>query len=33
LRHYAEYYTPETARLIEEKFKVDIETFNYRFGE
>ena len=33
LRHYAEYYTPETARLIEVKFKVDIETFNYRFGQ
>jgi Sulfotransferase family len=33
LRHYTEYYTPETARLIEEKFKVDIEAFNYRFGD
>ena len=33
LRHYTEYYTPETTRIVEEKFKVDIETFNYRFGE
>jgi len=33
LRHYTEYYTPETARIIEEKFKLDLETFNYRFGE
>ena len=32
-RHYTEYYTPETQSIIEEKFKVDIETFNYRFGE
>ena len=33
LRHYTDYYTTETQRIIEEKFKVDIETFNYRFGE
>jgi len=32
-RHYTEYYTPETQSIIEEKFKVDIETFNYRFGD
>jgi hypothetical protein len=32
-RHYTEYYTPETQSIIEEKFRVDIETFNYRFGE
>src|SRR5438477_534662 len=32
-RHYTEYYTPETRGIIEQKFKVDIETFNYRFGE
>ena len=32
-RHYTEYYTPETQSIIEEKFKIDIETFNYRFGE
>jgi hypothetical protein len=32
-RHYTEYYTSETQSIIEEKFKVDIETFNYRFGE
>jgi hypothetical protein len=32
-RHYTEYYTPATQSIIEEKFKVDIETFNYRFGE
>jgi hypothetical protein len=30
-RHYSEYYTPRTRRLIEEKFKVDIETFGYQF--
>ena len=33
LRHYTEYYTAETKRIIEEKFKLDVETFNYRFGE
>ena len=33
LRHYSEYYTPETKRIIDEKFKIDIETFDYRFGE
>ena len=33
LRPYTEYYTAETKRIIEEKFKVDVETFNYRFGE
>jgi hypothetical protein len=32
-RHYTEYYKPETRSIIEQKFKVDIETFNYRFGE
>jgi hypothetical protein len=32
-RHYTEYYTTETKGIIEEKFKVDVETFNYRFGE
>jgi hypothetical protein len=32
-RHYTEYYTPETQSIIEQKFKIDIETFNYRFGE
>jgi hypothetical protein len=32
-RHYTEYYTPETRSIIEQKFKVDIETFNYRFDE
>jgi len=31
-RHYSEYYTPRTRRLIEEKFKVDIETFGYQFN-
>jgi hypothetical protein len=33
LRHYTEYYTPETQRIIEDKFRMDVETFNYRFGE
>jgi len=32
-RHYTEYYAPETRSIIEQKFKIDIETFNYRFGE
>lgn len=32
-RHYTEYYTDRTRRLIGEKFKVDIETFDYRFEE
>src|SRR5882762_5494779 len=31
-RHYSEYYTPRKRRLIEEKFKVDIETFGYQFN-
>jgi hypothetical protein len=32
-RHYTEYYTERTRRLIGEKFKIDIETFDYRFNE
>jgi Sulfotransferase family len=30
-RHYAEYYNDRTRAIIGEKFKVDIEYFNYRF--
>ena len=33
LRHYTEYYTAETQNIIKERFRVDIETFNYRFGD
>ena len=32
-RHYTEYYTPHARAIIEQKFRVDIETFNYKFGE
>jgi hypothetical protein len=31
-RHYTEYYTARTRAIIEEKFRVDIETFDYQFG-
>jgi len=31
-RHYTDYYTDETRELIERKFKVDIDYFDYRFG-
>ena len=30
-RDYSEYYTSKTKRMIEEKFKVDIEVFGYHF--
>jgi len=32
-RHYTEYYTDETARIIGEKFREDVTYFNYRFGD
>ena len=32
-RHYTEYYTNKTQRLIAEKFKEDIEYFGYEFGK
>lgn len=31
-RHYAEYYTARTREIIANKFKVDIERFEYEFG-
>ncbi len=31
-RHYTEYYTNKTQRLIAEKFKEDIDYFGYSFG-
>lgn len=32
LRHYTEYYTPRTKEIIANKFKVDIDRFEYEFG-
>lgn len=32
-KHYSEYYCDESKRLITEKFKKDIEYFNYTFGD
>lgn len=29
--HYREYYTPETKRIVEDLFKLDLEHFNYEF--
>ena len=31
-RHYTEYYTPRTRDIIANKFKVDIERFDYEFA-
>jgi hypothetical protein len=31
-RHYTEYYTETTKKIIENRFKVDIEYFGYEFG-
>ena len=31
--HYPDFYNTETQRLVEKKFKRDIEQFNYRFGD
>jgi len=30
-RHYTEYYTPRTRRIIAERFRIDIEYFGYTF--
>ena len=32
-KHYTEYYSGKTKKIIEHKFKVDIEHFQYRFGD
>lgn len=32
-KHYTEYYSPKTMNIIGEKFKVDIEYFDYKYGE
>src|SRR5437764_10884791 len=31
-RHYSEYYTPRTRDIIANKFKIDIERFDYEFA-
>jgi hypothetical protein len=31
-RHYTEYYTPRTRDIIANKFKIDIERFEYEFA-
>jgi hypothetical protein len=32
-QHYTEYYTPATQQIIQEKFRTDIEYFQYQFGD
>ena len=32
-RHYTEYYTDATRKIIADKFRVDIDFFDYKFGE
>ena len=32
-RHYSDFYTAETRRLVADKYASDIEQFNYRFGD
>ncbi len=32
-KHYSEYYTDELRNIIADKFRTDIEYFDYRFGE
>lgn len=31
--HYSSFYTPVTRKLVEERFRVDLDYFNYRFEE
>ena len=32
-KHYTEYYDNKTKKIIEDKYSVDIENFNYKYGE
>ena len=32
-RHYSDFYTAETRRLVADRYASDIEQFNYRFGD
>lgn len=31
-KHYSEYYTSELAEMVEKRFKIDIELFNYHYN-